>query len=1199
MPGSDLPAAWAMVLMRDEPNLADGYPAARATRGGLLGGLIHPRVLRTLVRLGFVVGLVVLVAVGAAAALIMRGPTELGVLRDRVEQTIQAGLGPRYAVSVGRTALDIDPVLGLVVLVDDVAISTESGEVVAAVPSTRLAIDPLALLTLSVVLRSVELNQPVLAFARDGEGRVALGRSAAPAAAKSAAAPGRAEPANPVPAIQEANLAAAGAGGFPDVFNALQILDRGLGPSVEKAFRAGFERLSMIQATVEIADDLTAAGARTFQRSDVQVVLDRGTGGASVNLTAPGYAGRWSAKANLQRDADTGERSIAAEFSQLTLADIFPSFGLDDSPIASDVPIYGHAAVRFLATGEVAEASLQLDLGAGNVVFRGEQDSILLDEASLKLRWDVANNVVVVEPSPYAAGKSRGTLTGLVKPLGNPMERRFSYDIRADDAVLAPRDVVAPPLAAQRLAIRGTADLPRKRLTVDRAELVAGTNTLNASGWMGFEGKTPSVNLNAQFSPLPAAVVKQIWPPFIAGPARKWVVEHVIGGRISSGDFKAAIPGGLLWNADRPVIPEDNLLLKLRLEDVTFTTIGDVPPITRASANAAIAGSTFGLDIDHGEIKMPSGKTVTINAGVFAVANTAPLNPGANLELALAGDAGALAELSNVKPFSALDKQNIDPKAIGGTGTAGISAKWQMRPQVTEADIEWRVNASIDNFASAAPIAGHVIREGKMALSASPAEVAINGRARIDGVAANLNMTVPIGENVKAASDGKRQVRMVLDDDARKKLGIGLDDVIAGAIEATVNELPGNKGQHFDLDLKRARLVLKAVGWSKGIGVPGRLAFDLAPTNDGFRVDNIALSGAGFGITGKAILDKKYGLVSADIDQLNLHRGDQLAVSIRRGAKSGYAITAKGKSFDIRGVIDLLREPPEGGPGSPDFTIDANVDRLIGHNGASIDRGSLTLSATAGQVRRVQMTGVLGASKLAVTFSDSAQNTSLNLETGDSGAFFRFVDFYSRIQGGSLRIAGTRSGVDRPMVGSFDVVNFAVVGEPAMARVVAVDNSRTDYYGGNFDPNRVQFDRMVINFTKRDSLLVIEDALLRGDAVGAVFDGRIDLATHGLALAGTYLPAYAFNNLFSKLPIIGLALAGGPQEGLLGVTFKLEGPMDQPQLTINALSAIAPGVFRKIFEFRGPGGPGPQTFGAGQQPFGQQPFGQQPFGQQP
>jgi len=34
------------------------------------------------------------------------------------------------------------------------------------------------------------------------------------------------------------------------------------------------------------------------------------------------------------------------------------------------------------------------------------------------------------------------------------------------------------------------------------------------------------------------------------------------------------------------------------------------------------------------------------------------------------------------------------------------------------------------------------------------------------------------------------------------------------------------------------------------------------------------------------------------------------------------------------------------------------------------------------------------------------------------------------------------------------------------------------------------------------------------------------------------------------------------------VTFKLEGPTDSPQVTINPLSIIAPGIFRQIFEFR-------------------------------
>ena len=35
----------------------------------------------------------------------------------------------------------------------------------------------------------------------------------------------------------------------------------------------------------------------------------------------------------------------------------------------------------------------------------------------------------------------------------------------------------------------------------------------------------------------------------------------------------------------------------------------------------------------------------------------------------------------------------------------------------------------------------------------------------------------------------------------------------------------------------------------------------------------------------------------------------------------------------------------------------------------------------------------------------------------------------------------------------------------------------------------------------------------------------------------------------------------------IGVTFKVEGPIASPSLTVNPLSMITPGIFRKIFEF--------------------------------
>ncbi|MNY60523.1 hypothetical protein D3C86_1970880 [compost metagenome] len=69
-------------------------------------------------------------------------------------------------------------------------------------------------------------------------------------------------------------------------------------------------------------------------------------------------------------------------------------------------------------------------------------------------------------------------------------------------------------------------------------------------------------------------------------------------------------------------------------------------------------------------------------------------------------------------------------------------------------------------------------------------------------------------------------------------------------------------------------------------------------------------------------------------------------------------------------------------------------------------------------------------------------------------------------------------------------------------------------------------------------------------------------------MTGTFMPAYGLNRIFGELPLIGVLLGNGRDRGLLGITFKLNGPFNQPKLTINPLSFIAPGVIRSIFEFQ-------------------------------
>ena len=54
------------------------------------------------------------------------------------------------------------------------------------------------------------------------------------------------------------------------------------------------------------------------------------------------------------------------------------------------------------------------------------------------------------------------------------------------------------------------------------------------------------------------------------------------------------------------------------------------------------------------------------------------------------------------------------------------------------------------------------------------------------------------------------------------------------------------------------------------------------------------------------------------------------------------------------------------------------------------------------------------------------------------------------------------------------------------------------------------------------------------------------------------------------LPFFGRAHIGYlPGEGVVGITFAIKGRLDEPQVLVNPMSVMTPGIFRQIFEFTG------------------------------
>jgi hypothetical protein len=1106
---------------------------------------------RLALRAASIAVLVLVLVVVGTIVVVLSGPTEVGILRGRIAASITDSLGPGYTVDVARVVIEVDPVLGFVVRADDIEVRDSGDSRVAFVPSTRLAVVPASLLRLRLDVKQVELSDAEISFVRGGDGAVRLGGATTTRDGAAAPPPGP----NLLPGMSD--------GGFPTLFAALQILDRGIEPPVQAAISAGFERFSLVNGTIVVWDS-ERRQRRRFPSTDLTVVVDRATAALAVNFATSGYGGRWTATVDREVDATTGGHALSAVFSQLTLADVLPSIGDNQGPVLADIPLYGRATVRYDANGAVEGASARLDLGAGIVRFGVEDDEfVLLDEATVKLRWDISDRVLVVEPSTFFFGETRGVVTGMVRPVGDPADNRYAFAFESPGAILAPRDTGEPPVIAQRIAANGVADFNAKVLSLENAIVVAGEASVALAGSLNFATPSPSLALGVSFSPMSVGALKQVWVPFLAPGSRRFVVQKVSAGRLVSARLEAAIPPGYLWTGVRKALPDDSLRLDMRMEGVTVATFGDLPPVENAAGNIVLAGSTFGVDFDGGVINTASGP-VSIDAGAFATPNAAKRPADGVIELQLSGSAAALGEVAEAEPLNALSRRNISPGDLAGEGVASVSVRMPLRRGLTEGDVDWKVVVNSINLSSQAPFQGRLLADANLAITVTPQEVSVFGDATIDGVEADVSMSFPVNE-LETPAPGTRRVRLVLDDEARRHLGVGLEGVLSGSVTALVSdETAGGVGQRFEVDLRQARLVLPGVGWSKGIGVAATLSLDLVPVADGYSAENLMLVGDGFGFSGSAKLDKTYNLISADVGALSLHSGDQVALKLTRG-RSGFGITARGSSLDLRGLITQVRDRNAQAGGFPDLAVDARFDRVIGFNQEEITNAALTLVSVGGETQKMTFSGLLGGSPVSLDYAVTPQGTSLQAHAADAGRLMRYADLYGHIAGGTVTISG-QGGPTGPMLGSMQIDSFDVVNEPAMEKVVSPD--ATQPAATAFDPRRVHFDRLVARFAKTDRSMAIEDALLRSPDVGATFSGRYDFDTTTISLTGTYLPAYAVNNLFSRVPILGFALGGGLREGLIGVTFKIEGPLGQPRVFFNPLSVVAPGILRKIFEFQ-------------------------------
>ena len=107
--------------------------------------------------------------------------------------------------------------------------------------------------------------------------------------------------------------------------------------------------------------------------------------------------------------------------------------------------------------------------------------------------------------------------------------------------------------------------------------------------------------------------------------------------------------------------------------------------------------------------------------------------------------------------------------------------------------------------------------------------------------------------------------------------------------------------------------------------------------------------------------------------------------------------------------------------------------------------------------------------------------------------------------------------------------------------------------------------RLTAPFALDGSVLTLKGARAFSPSVGATTEGTVDLTRGAIDVKGTIVPAYFFNTLLGRLPIVGRLFSPEPGGGLFAASYTVTGTTKDPDVSVNPLTALTPGFLRGLF----------------------------------
>jgi hypothetical protein len=404
--------------------------------------------------------------------------------------------------------------------------------------------------------------------------------------------------------------------------------------------------------------------------------------------------------------------------------------------------------------------------------------------------------------------------------------------------------------------------------------------------------------------------------------------------------------------------------------------------------------------------------------------------------------------------------------------------------------------------------------------------------------------------------------------------------------------LQGRHGQlataQATLDLGPASVGYELINYKKPAGTPasGTVAARFAPDGT-VRSADFVISGPGLAAKGVVTLNANGDLERLDAPMVKAGPANDFAVSLAEGASVGLSIN--GRSFDGSALgrhnpgvetENSVAKAPAVDSNDP-FHAGIKVDRLVLRDGVVLSPFALELSGIGHRPEAMSLSALqTKTEKLTGTIVTDDNGRHVTLGADDAGLLLKGMFGTESVHGGTLAVTvkmppladAARNDSGTPdYTGTLTIRDFRVLNQPLLTRLFTAGSLAG--FVNLMRGEGVEIETLDVPFTTHGDVIDIRDAQASGPSIGITADGYLDRRSNQLAIKGALAPAYGINSVLGAIPLIGNVLVSKKGEGILGMTYSATGSVDAPDVSMNPLSVLTPGILRRVFEGATPSAP--------------------------